>query len=287
VKKILVPLDGSELSERALPYATELARAQGASLTLVRVVEFQSWSFDGGYGYMDAVTYDELIGAIRGDATDSLARNRDQLSAAGVTAETKLVEGVTASASILDCEAELSPDLVIAATHGRSGIARFALGSVADRLVREGSAPVLLIPAFGDGGAHLARAVVPLDGSSLAERVLPIVEDLAGRPLTEVMLLTAVSSQPINATPNAAFASAVAATEYLNGVAKRLDQHGLHATVKVVVSDPAEAIEHAAAGADLVIMSTHGRGGLDRMRHGSVAERATRGLSIPRLLVRA
>src|SRR5579871_285257 len=284
MQRILVPVDGSELSERALPYAALLAKAQGAKVLLVRVLEPLVWTNPGEEGYTDPATYDYVVNAIRSDALDHLSRNRDVLEGQGIATETELLEGLAASA-LLDYEANVAPDLCIIATHGRSGLARFALGSIADRLMRDGSAPILLIPAFAEGDARLDHALVPLDGSPVAEQALPIVEALACGPLSRVTLLTALdeASEPVPA----ADAPTLMATAYLQQVAARLAESGVPSEVSVVSNDAAEAIEAAASQVDVVIMSTHGRGGLDRIRHGSVADRATHSLPIPRLLVRA
>jgi nucleotide-binding universal stress UspA family protein len=171
---------------------------------------------------------------------------------------------------------ELQPDLVVMASHGRSGLPRFALGSTAERLVREGTAPVLIVHALNPLDQKLDFALVPLDGSPLAEQALPMVESLAGKPVRQVRLMRAVTRP--DETPEA--------RRYLEGVRDRLQSAGLEVTIEVRIDEPATAIRDAGERADLIVLATHGRGGFDRLRHGSVAERVTREAQMPVLLVR-
>jgi nucleotide-binding universal stress UspA family protein len=276
MRKILLPTDGSELSERAVPVAEALARAQRAEVVVVRVVEPPAWSVAGQDGYVSPELYDQLTDALAEEAQGQVERLAARLNSAGVPARESLVHH-TAAAGLLDFEKQTRPDLVVMATHGRTGLARFALGSVADRLVREGTAPVLLVRSFGDPTTQMDSALVPLDGSALSEGSLPMVEQLAGKPLRSVRLLRAVAIAEERDE----------ASSYLARIAERLSALGLEMTTEVRVGHAARAIEAAAASAHMVILATHGRGGLDRMRHGSVAEEATRHLGIPVLLVRA
>ena len=183
---------------------------------------------------------------------------------------------------LLECEAEEKPDILVMATHGRTGLARFTRGSTADRLVRQGTTPVLLVPSFGPEVDKLECALVPLDGSALAEEALSMVEALAKNPLTHVHLVRAISLA----------AEADEATAYLDGVAKRLRALGLNVAVTVREGQPSDVIATLATTIEFpsikfVIMATHGRGGWDRLRHGSVAEHALHELRVSVLLVRA
>jgi len=286
MKQLLVPIDGSELSERAVPYAALLAKAQAASVKLVRVFDPPLWDAITYGGYADPEAYDQIVGTIRDAARTSLERTRGRFAAAGVGVDAELVEALSAGAALLDAEARPTPDLVVMATHGRQGLARFALGSVADRLVRDGSAPVLLIPAFGDREPRLARALVPLDGSPLAEQALFPLEELARKPLTDVVLLQVLEDE-VHEEGRRAASSMEVAEGYLREIARRLSRLGLMAEVSIAKGEPSEAIRQAADSVDVVIMTTHGRGGFDRWRHGSVAERAARHLPVPRLLIRS
>jgi nucleotide-binding universal stress UspA family protein len=230
----------------------------------------------GFESYVTSDVYEEMGEAFEIAAQQDLRAMADRIRARGGAARSVVLTGVPA-ASLLDSELEIQPDLVVIASHGRSGLIRFALGSVTERLVREGNAPVLVVQASSRVDRPLDSALVPLDGSALAELALPIVEALAGKPFRQVRLLRAVGSSDEVADGRA----------YLDGVAKRLSVAGLSITTDVAVAEPKEAIAAAAASVDMVILATHGRGGFDRLRHGSVAEEVTRDAHTPVLLVRA
>jgi len=279
LQRILLPTDGSALSARALGIGETLAHSQGAELVLVRAVEPPWWvGTDGnGYaGYTDADLYQQVEDAMNEDARVGLDQTAARFAERGLKARTIVLHGFAASA-LLSCEQDENPDLVVMATHGRTGLQRFAVGSVADRLVREGASPVLLVRSFSPEVSWMERALVPLDGSALAEQALPMVETLAGKPLRWVKLLKVVDAE----------AEINAANAYLAPIAVRMATAGLEVIPEVRVGEPAPLIEAEAQSVDLVVMATHGRGGLDRFRHGSVAERATRHVAAAVLLVRA
>jgi len=276
LERILLPTDGSALSERALGVAETLARAQGAELILARVVEPPRWVETDSHDWVSPDLYTQLEDALKGEAQVGLDELTEALRHRGLTARPILLHGMAAS-ELLDCEERERPGLVVMATHGRTGVARFALGSVADRLVREGISPVLVVRSFSPGVTWTERALVPLDGSALAEEALPMVEALAGKPVRWVKLLRAVASSN----------EVAAATAYLAPVAVRLANAGLEVMPEVRIDSPAESIQTEGQSVDLVILATHGRGGFDRLRHGSVAEQTMRHLAAPLLLVRA
>jgi nucleotide-binding universal stress UspA family protein len=273
---ILVPIDGSDASEKAIPVASQIARAQNAEVILVRVIEPYIWDAHTTEAPMDPETYDTLIRAVEDQAQSDLTRLQESLTAQAVNARGIALQGFPAS-QLLDLEQAEHPDLIVMATHGRTGLARFALGSVADRLVREGTVPVLLVRRSTAVDAKLQTAVVMLDGSGVAEQALPLVDELVGKPLQSVTLFRSVSDP----------ADREAARTYLTAVAGRMA--GLSGGVRVVVDvgDPRHTIERVARDHDLVILCTHGEGGLDRLRHGSVAEAVVRNVDNPVLLVRA
>src|SRR5579871_649839 len=276
MRRIMVPVDGSTLSEKAVPLAREIALAQQAVVDLVYVVTpFISTADGWGMVAPDAETCQTILDAIDEEARAVLRRLAEGLHQAGVHATAQLLRG-SAALALLDYEAEARPDLVVIGTHGRGGLTRFALGSVADRFVRDGTAPTLLVRATVEAPRALERALVPLDGSAVAESCLPLVQQLAGKPLRFVHFFEAIDEEEGTSDAQA----------YLEGIAAPLQAAGL-ATHVAVGHGPAEAtIVAAARGMDLVIMSTHGRGGFDRLRHGSVAEQLVRELPIPVLLTR-
>jgi nucleotide-binding universal stress UspA family protein len=276
LQRILVPTDGSPLSEYALPLTEIFARAQAAEVILARVVEPPTWFAFEPDGVTTAEIYQEIVDAVDHEAQTHLEGLVKQLQGAGLHARGELLRG-SPSLVLLDYEQHLAPDLVIMGTHGRSGVLRFALGSVADRLVREGTAPVLLIRSQSPARTVGETALVPLDGSDLAAQALSLVKVLAGQPIRRVRLLRAIATADKRA----------GASRYLEGIAQELAARGLEVETSVQVAKPGDAIAAEAPRADLVIISTHGRSGFDRLRHGSVADYVVHQSTIPTLLVRA
>lgn len=150
--QILVPLDGSENSERALPHAQELARASGATLHLIQVVsraEELDMARGGGYGFLAAEYSQDLaqeyITAQLNRAGEYLKAAAVRLETGGVKAETAVKEGAAAE-NIVQYAQENGIDLIIMGTRGQGGIQRFLLGSTTDRVLRTGHLPVLVVP---------------------------------------------------------------------------------------------------------------------------------------------
>jgi nucleotide-binding universal stress UspA family protein len=275
-QQIMVPLDGSELAERALPCAARLGVATGATLHLVHVVELApplTWPF--APAYLPGSVYDDLVAQETQQATAYLDTMRARVAAGGVHVRTEQMVGY-AAATLLDYERDAGIDLVVMCSHGRTGLARFALGSVAERLLHHGTAPVLLGRPFGDP-VTLEHVVVPLDGSERAEEALRVVDHLARYVVHEVTLLRVIGVAE----------EGPEAERYLDEVARRLTQEHLACSRRVTQGDPAEAIIGVAGTDKLVVMVTRGRSGLTRWALGSVADGVAHGGVAAVLLVRA
>jgi nucleotide-binding universal stress UspA family protein len=145
-KKILVPLDGSDLAEKVLPHVTDLAKDSGAEITLVTVVEL-SLGVAGSKleAFPQAVA--ERKAALWAEAMGYLERAQRALRERGVMAKGIVLEGDVASQLIAYAEKQ-GFDLIAMATHGRSGIDRFVMGSIAEKVLRSTIKPVLLIRAI-------------------------------------------------------------------------------------------------------------------------------------------
>jgi nucleotide-binding universal stress UspA family protein len=283
IERILLPTDGSPLSERAFPVAELIASAQGAEIYAVEVVSPPMWMVDGGgyAGYEGSLSpelYQQLLDELDARAQQDLDHVAQRLQAYStpIGTHTELLQGSPYGA-LLDYEQKVKPDLVIMATHGRTGLERFARGSVADCMLREGTTPVLMVRSFEPPVSTLERVLVPLDGSQLAEQALPMVEMLARKPVQAVRLLRVMDSMDDEA----------GAIVSLRPAASRLEAAGVKVELDVQVGEPGEAIAAVAKDADLIIMATHGSGGWNRFRHGSVAEQTLRETTVPLLLVRA
>jgi nucleotide-binding universal stress UspA family protein len=303
IRRLLVPLDGSPFGERAVAAAITIARRHGALIELGHV-HAPLWLPHDGVPHIDpAFELDR-----RRRAETWLAERADRLAAeSGVEVHATFLLGDTVQALELYLR-EPKIDLVVMTTHGRSGISRAWLGSVADGVVRSSPVPVLLIRVTDDrptgepGEFH--RVLVPLDGSELARSILEPA--LALSPLGDAKfdLLTVVQPPPViepfpdvavivdragvERAQQAALASSVHAAEaYLGRIAR--DARLRAPIVKVTVhTQPARGILEYAdeIGADLIALATHGRSGLARVFIGSVADKVVRGSRSPVLIVR-
>lgn len=272
---ILVPLDGSELAERALPSVEHIARVTGAHIHLTRVFESPIVSWVTSPTYVPGPIYDDLIAAETQEAIAYLTKVRDRFVANGIDARYHVLEG-DVSAALLDYEKQHAIDLVVMCSHGRSGLARFATGSVADRLLYHGTAPTLLLRAFGPSPI-LRHALLPLDGSARSQDTLYAVHQLAHTLVQEVTLLHVAHDQ----------AHAMHAEDHLQSLAHQLQGEALTCHIKIIPSSDAAAAIIEEAGTDkLVIMTAHGRSDLTRWALGSTADRVARGSMGPVLLLR-
>ena len=190
-------------------------------------------------------------------------------------------------------------DLVAIATHGRSGLGRVLLGSVADKLLHSTDVPVLVVrppEVEAQGQIKLSSVIVPLDGSLLAESVLPYVKDMAKAFSLSVTLVRAIPTvTALYAGPEYVLLPVDIITElkdaailYLDNVAQSLRGEGLSCTTEVVEGDAASAITQFAMKLQnsLVAISSHGRSGIARVFMGSVADRLIRSSGDPVLVIR-
>jgi nucleotide-binding universal stress UspA family protein len=268
--RILVPLDGSELAERALAYATALSVPTAAHLALVRIVP---------------------LARATAEAEAYLAEVATRLTGRGVPVEVGCRHGRSVASRIVREVGVRHADLIAMTTHGRTGPGRWLFGSVAERVIASSPVPVLVDRGWLPRSRELLledgpRVLVTLDGSSFAETALGVAAGLAddvGGQLT----LVHVAPPPESALPGD-YASLpemqiqqqaewrhASALEYLDAVADRvaLFRPGLEVRVDVRLGHAADEIAAAALATDaaLVVMATHGRTGLLRSMVGSVA----------------
>ena len=290
-RTILVPLDGSEFSEQALPVAMAIARRTGASvfLTQVSLPTTHTEMLSGGHSDLDR----------RERERKALERLAAELNSAGIPAEATLLEGPVLEA-LTEHAAGVGADLVVMATHGRGPLSRIVLGGVADPLVRRLKVPTLLVrpteSAPGHGRSAPARhLLVALDGTPEAEAVLPTAVELGeamGARFTLLRVVAPVTMQvmhPVGVitpyldsdlTENLLKNAAV----YLDRVAAPLRGRALTVETRVAIhADPASAIltEAHALGCDLIAMKSHGRDGLGRLVFGSVTAEVVHDATAP------
>lgn len=295
IRTIMVPLDGSEFSRRALPVAGETARRAGAGLLLTCVHAGFPPAEPGEAPEALVASDREVVERERELLEEAAGKVRE----AGLEAETLFEEGPVAET--LAARAEERADLVVMATHGRGAFSRFWLGSVADGLARRCGVPMLFVRPDGAerDPADFGRILLPLDGSELAERILPAAKALGRLFDASFTVLRVVSPPfrpglayedlPIQVDSEAMVEREEAVTEYVEEMAGRLRSEGLGARGRVVhgAETAAEIVQAAdEEDADLVAMATHGRGGLQRLVLGSVADKVLRAGERPVLLHR-
>jgi nucleotide-binding universal stress UspA family protein len=197
--RILVPLDGSALAERALSQAADMARVIGAQLRLVSAVPPIELLVYRSAELAQLATVSQHQERITAGAR--LAATARRLRTCGLSVDAVVQDGPPAT--VIDAMARtIGADLIVMATHGESGWGPRLYGSVAEDVVRKAAAPVLLVAPWAVVGwptDRAARVLVSLDGSQLAEAALPVALRLAGSDGTIVKLVRAVDSEPLRA----------------------------------------------------------------------------------------
>jgi nucleotide-binding universal stress UspA family protein len=284
------------LAELALPYAEKLAGGLGSEIILVCVRDISADPQQG-----DCQSYHQKIVELIKEAAAAYSNTTGD----GTTIHAKavLLRGQPAEKIVGYADSE-GIGLIVMATHGQSGMQRWALGSVADKVVRATTRPVLLIRARGARPDMRAKGVlnkilVPLDGSKESEAIIPFVEELACRLRLKVVLIQILAkgydtmTQYIPLSEQQVESDRARATAYLNEVGAGLKGKGIaveeRLTIGIRFGNAAEQIIEAAdeVQADLLAMTTHGRSGVGRWAFGSVAERVLHDGKVPLLLVRS
>lgn len=304
-KRMLVPLDGSRLAEITLTYAKEVAGRLDVEVILLHVSNPALTDSMPMYrSYVEHAA--ELV-------RERAVEIRQEVGVSGIIGtpivKSEVLSGYPAD-EILRYAFEKDVDIILMATHGWSGIKRWILGSVTDKILRASTIPVWVVQASvsGDdirGIGPGSRVMVPLDGSELAELVLPHLESLAQQPGTSRVDMVLVSVvEPLALPASVALPEASLnwgklaedhmirakknAEEYLAKTRDKLAEAGLSVRYEVLEGRPAdEIIEYAGKNRiDLTIMASHGRSGLSRWAYGSVAEKVLQSGTSPVLLVR-
>jgi len=320
-QRILVPLDGSDGAERAIPVAARIARASGGSIVFIRVVPPPAEVGTFGTGVHGTIAMKPEVEASEkefADATNYLVTvitaYVDEL--AGIATETDVATGA-ASSTIFSTAGYEYVDLIVMCSHGETGLKRWVFGSVAQQAVRHSPVPVLVLNEHGvvppvPDAAHPLRVLVPLDGSELAESALEpatqLIAALTAPAQGELHLLRVVDlPSAYGKMKSQAYISDGVQEEarkeaeaYVKAVADRLYETTF-ATGKLNITSSA-AVSTDVAGTiiklaeqtegdessscDLIAIATHGRGGLRRMVMGSVTEHLLGSTRLPLLIVR-
>lgn len=303
--KIIVPLDGSAFSETALPYVRVIAARLGIPIELVEAcdvlppaVHHRQWT---------EVTR-RMLYEVQRNSRNYLGQIQDGLKSTGLVVSATTLPGPPAQ--VLGDWLVREPEaLVVMATHGRGGIARWALGSIADSVLHSTPNPVLLIRSgrsvAPSDGVDVKTVLAPLDGSELSEQSLPHAAAVATGLGARIMLLQVTGTRDfyrryLDRAPAAGELIPIAemvqadaddATASLVDASRRLAQEfGFVNEVEarhLPGHNPAEVIvEMAEAESSMVVMTTHGRSGLNRTVMGSVTDRVVRHANAPVLVVR-
>ncbi len=285
-ENILVPLNGSELSEKALPYAKSIAKTKNSNVILFAVslkifVERRDHLF---------ASYLEVYAK--------------ELNAEGIKATTATGYGNIA-AEIVKYANNNNIDLIAIASHGYSGAKQWMFGSIAQKVLYGTTIPVLLIKSKSpEVSVELNRILVAVDGSSFSESTFPYVEELAKNTNKEILLLhiceppivPSYGSRPINKNwkkyrDNMWAETENQATNYLKKTTAAMMKKGLKVKSRVVKAQTEKVVQSIMQiskeeNVDLIIITTHGRTGFSSWTYGGIASRIVKEFSQPILLIR-
>ena len=292
---LLAPLDGSRLAETALPATAYLARVFHSSVTLIHLIERNA----------PPVVHSERHLTDPAEAEAYLEEVSRRFFPAGmpVARHVHTTEVSDVARSLVGHAAELDTHLIVMCTHGRGGLRDWLSGSIAQQVVALGATPVLLIrpAATGEAPAFACRVILaPLDGDPTHEEGLPVAVDLARAceaALHLVLVIPTVGSlkgeKAVTAKLMPLASSALlemqeqGAEAYLAPHAARLRAAGLIVTTEVARGDPAPYLLSTAEriGADVIVLGTHGKAGLEAFWSGSIAPKLSGRSHAPLLLV--
>jgi len=284
IRDSVVLLDGSDYAAQALPWAKAISRATGGHINLLSSVKDQTQAQQEQFETVEVARIDYLSNQV------------DMLDAEGFSSSFTLLPGFIAQATknLID---ENGVDLVITSTRGKSGAKNWLTGGVSRKLIHEVDTPILLVTAE-DGDLsplpQIERLLVALDGSINSEQVLPYARAL-GLAFNCELILVSVPAVPRVQNYRAAAdvvetirTKAVANMQkFLEAVARSLREDGLQVRTLVLGSMPARTVVETAKNedADMIMITSRGRGGLDYLMIGSVAQRIVENTEIPVFIV--
>jgi nucleotide-binding universal stress UspA family protein len=294
-KHLLVPLDGSHLAETALPPAAYLARLLNASVMLIHIIEHNAPK--------EIHSERHLTNPAEAEAyLDDIAR-RSLPPDVKVEIHVHSSEVSKVAPSIVEHAEELQHDLVVMCTHGSGGVRDWFYGSIAQQVIGMKKTPVFLIRPNPQGESlefHCRKILVPLDRIPEHEQGIPLAVNLAKVCKANLHLVTVVptfgtlegerkaASRLMPGTTAVALDMVEAeADDYLNSILAKLHDSDLTITTEVRRGDPPICIVETAeeSGADLIVLGTHGRAGMDAFWSGSVAPKISSRSNLPLLLV--
>jgi nucleotide-binding universal stress UspA family protein len=299
-ERILVPLDGSSRAEIILPQIARILNREDSEILLLRVVTIPE---SAGLVMRTNIRHQE-----REEAQRYLHDTALRLGKKGSKVHARLAEGWPADVILETAETE-GATMIALSTHGRTGMERWAMGSVAEKVARASNIPVLMVRSFrrspkGDlepmvsGELPFRRILVPIDGSPTSMSVIGSAEKFAELYGSDILVFHVLPPYlpPTAMLPGMEAAWPILRPEPLRSeddpvtekAAERFHQAGLKVTRLTTEGEPASEILDICKNreTDLIALGTHGRTGLGRWALGSVAERVLRATEVPLLLVR-
>lgn len=263
IKKILVPLDGSRLAEQVLPAAARIAAGAQGCLVLLHAVTPAEWF---------SISARDYVARERRSSAEYLAKLAEKLAEKGIGVQERVVTGEPSRAIVASAAREKA-DLIALSTHGRSGVREWAFGSVAERVLRTTSRPVLVYRGKAPAAGDIRRVLVALDEQDRTLEVVPAAADLAEAMKAELILFHV--GKRIPATVEKARAA--------------LGRRKLTVHVRLMGGNPAAAILAAAEEekVDVLAMTTAGKTRHDKLFFGTVAEEVLRKADCPLLVTHA
>ncbi|MCP4539999.1 MAG: universal stress protein [Chloroflexi bacterium] len=306
-RNVVILLDGSELAESVLPHVAEVIRDRGSCVHLLSVAPVPRGVVPTGVDVRSSADVPEDRSRIQREWVEYLRSVAKKLEPVAADVWLAVRHGRPAD-EILAFVSSVNADLVAMSTHGRSGITRWVFGTVADRVLRGARCPVLLVRTGRDGVTTSLREtpykniLIPLDGSKLAEQIVPYVRTLVRPNHTRIYLVSVMTTGMVDRTVTLltsyppglqlaapAFQYVEAQLQaYLRSVAAALREAGAVVHVVIRQGSPADEVLTYAAEVevDLIGMTTHGFSGTSRWVHGNVAGKVLQGAQNPVLLVR-
>jgi nucleotide-binding universal stress UspA family protein len=301
-RKILVPVDSSEESRSILRWAVTLAKATNAEMTLLSVIDPEDMRYVEASAYAEEGT--DVTAQISKKLNAELEAEAISLGKTGVEIAVRVVKGPPAEMIVAEAEA-IGSDLIAMSTRRESALARGILGSVTDRVLHSTAIPLLILQPeeMSDesiGAGFVRHIVVPLDGSALSEVAITPAIEIARATGAELVFTEVVSIPTYGVDMGGVGYGSVEyaerlgtkleeqqAANYLQGFVQNAESLGIKARAEVRVGNPSIQIvnEAAATEGSIIVMATHGAGGIKRWVIGSVADKAIRSAHRPVLVI--
>jgi nucleotide-binding universal stress UspA family protein len=274
-ERILVPLDGSERAEAVLGQIDPILRSEDAEIILFRAVE--PWT--DGYSPNWETTQSMQL-KFEEESRAYLSKIENRLRDQGARVRSLLGQAPAAD-SILRAASQEGASLIAMSTHGRTGLARWVFGSVAEKILRTSPIPLFLVRSLNTDskGGHLPKKIlVPIDAADPSLDVVPCAVEIARLFGARVILLNVCEDHP----------QCSVAVPQMTRADEQFRKAGVSSEPVMRKGDPASEILDACEeqGADLIALATHGRSGVSRWVLGSVAEKVLRNAIVPLLVVR-